>query len=124
MAWYIFVGLAVVVVLLASGGCETKSKAKAQSKAAYLAGQKQGAAMQAQENSVWMVGNVRTPLIPWTPDLTLVKALITADYQGAGDPHQITIRRYGKPAIDVNPRALLQGDDMSLEAGDRVEIKP
>ncbi len=122
LVWSLFTGLALV---LAGGGCETKSKANAQAQAAFIAGQRQGAtAQQPPENSVWMVGHVKTAILPWTPDLTLVKALVAADYQGPGDPGTITIRRFGKPPIFVNPQNLLRGEDLPLEAGGRVEIQP
>ena len=122
MVWSVLTGLALV---LTGGGCETKSKAKAQAHAAFIAGQRQGAtAQQPPENSVWMVGRVKTPILPWTPDLTLVKALVAADYAGPGDPDSITIRRVGKPPIFVNPQNLLRGEDLPLEAGDQVEIRP
>jgi hypothetical protein len=81
-------------------------------------------AAQAQSSSVWVVGNVKTPNIPWTADLTLSQALIAAEYQGQGDPGQITVFRSGQPPIRVTANELLQGQDMPLEAGDRIDIRP
>lgn len=115
----------LVMVLVGSGCVETKSKAKAEARAAFISGQQQAeAAMQSQEPSVWVVGNVKTPLVPWTQDLTLAKAILMAEYRGTGDPGQITVRRAGQAPIVVDPKKLLQGEDMPLQAGDRVEIRP
>lgn len=122
MKWLLFCCLVLVPVVI---GCETKSKAKAEARAAFIAGQQQAqAAMLSQEPSVWVAGNVKTPMIPWTKDLTLVKAILTAQYQGVGDPGQISVRRGRQPPIIVDPRKLLQGEDMPLQAGDRIEIRP
>jgi hypothetical protein len=107
-------------------GCAGKPKPSPQVQQAFLQGQRQGMAAaqaQAQGPSVWIVGKVQTPLIPWTENLTLSQALITAKYQGAQDPTQITIFRIGQRPIYMNPRLLLQGQDVILEAGDRVEIR-
>ena len=70
------------------------------------------------------MGNVKTPVIPWTDDLTLVKALILADYQGRGDPGQIVVIRKGQPSIYVSAEQLFNGYDLPLEAGDRIQIRP
>ncbi len=117
--------LCLLMAFVGAGCVETKSKADAQAHAAYVAGQRQAAAsMQSREPSVWVVGNVKTPLIPWTKDLTLARAILTAQYQGAGDPNQIIIQRNGQPPINFDPSKLLQGEDLPLQAGDRIEISP
>ena len=116
------VGYFLLPLLVA--GCVSKSECDAKVKAAYLAGQQQGMAMQANASSVWVVGNVKTPVIPWTVDLTLAKALIVAEYQGAGDPAQITILRKGRPSQIVTAKQLLSGYDVPLQIGDRIEIRP
>lgn len=109
---------------LVGAGCTTNAKAKSQARAAFRAGQQQAAASEVREHSVWVLGNVKTPLIPWTDDLTLRKALLAAEYQGKGDPGQITIRRKGQSPINIDPKSLLQGEDVPLQAGDQVEITP
>jgi hypothetical protein len=111
--------LALVIV----AGCTTKSKSKAQAQAAFLAGRQQAMATQFQGPSVQVVGDVKTHVIPWTDGLTLAKALVAAEYQGPGDPGSINVIRNGAP-ISVSPKVLLEGQDMPLEAGDRVEIHP
>ena len=73
---------------------------------------------------MWVVGNVRNPSIPWTEDLTLSRALVEADYLGAGDPGQIMVVRNGEAPKMVTAKQLLSGFDLPLLAGDRVEVRP
>jgi hypothetical protein len=101
----------------------SKSAANAKARAAYLAGEKQGEAKEINATSVWVVGNVRNPVLPWSDDLTLVKALIAADYLGQGDPGSIVILRTGQAPVRVNAKQLFNGYDMALEPGDRVEVR-
>jgi hypothetical protein len=86
--------------------------------------QPQGQLFPPQGPTVWVVGGVKNQLIPWTQDLTLVRALIAAEYQGPGDPGQITVIRNGQPPIIVSAQQLLSGQDMPLAAGDRIEVRP
>src|SRR5438067_1213046 len=86
----------VLILLLALCGCMTKSKAKADARAAYMAGQQQALERVLQSrNSVTFLGPVRNPLVTWTADLTLAKALVTADYYSRNDPREIVIIRNG-----------------------------
>lgn len=112
------------LIMLLSAGCISKSKADAQARAAFLAGQKQGMAMAAQGPSIWVMGNVKKPVVPWTQDLTLAKALVVADYRGAKDPSEIIVQRKGQEPLHIRAQQLLEGQDMPLEAGDQIEIKP
>ena len=114
----------VLLLLLAVTGCVSNSAANARARAAFIAGEKQGEAREINAMSVWVVGNVRTPVIPWAEDLTLAKALVIADYQGQGDPGQIVISRVGQPPIRINAQQLLDGFDLPLQAGDRIEVRP
>jgi hypothetical protein len=122
----VLVGFLLTVCLLA--GCVTKSECNRRVRAAYLAGQNQALqqdlAGQTNANSVWIIGNVRNPRIPWSADLTLARALVQADYQGAGDPGQIVINRNGNPPLYISAKQLLNGYDLPLLAGDRVEVRP
>jgi hypothetical protein len=61
-------------------------------------------------------------VVPWTEDLTLAKALMAAEYQSRRNPRQIIILRGGQ-TIPVDPNLLLNGEDVPLQAGDRVEIR-
>jgi len=112
------------LLVLTATGCVTKGEANARAKAAFLAGERQGMAMKSAESSVWLVGNVRTPVIPWTEDLTLAKAVIDASYQGTKDPSQFVILRGGHTPTYVSAQQLLNGYDVPLQAGDRIEIRP
>jgi len=118
--------ISVLLFLLALGpaGCVTKSEADAQARKAFMAGQ-QAALMRMQQNqglSVTFMGEVAIPVIPWTPDMTLARALVAANYRGAVEPSEILILRAGR-AIRIEPRQLLTGEDVPLMAGDMVEIR-
>lgn len=129
--------LMLFVLLLA--GCTTKSKAQAQAKSAYLAGQLQALqrAQQQQQmppasqpiapassNTVSIVGDVANPVLVWSEGLTLVRAIVAADYRSPQDPSVIFIVRKGQ-TFKVNPRQLINGlIDPVLEPGDVVELRP
>ena len=110
-------------LILAATGCVTKSKAKAQAQAAFLAGQQQAIIRMSQPHQpvVTFVGPVRIPTVTWTQDLTLAKAIVAAGYEPPSEPKQIMIVRNGQ-AIPVDPKKLLAGEDVPLVAGDLVQI--
>ncbi len=115
-------GLLLALVL---SGCTTKSKALAQSRGAFIAGQQQGFA-QAQElttsSTVTFVGDVRNRSVEWEEQLTLTQAIVAAVYLHPRDPSAITIIRQGRK-YEVSPKRLLKGqDDPYLEPGDVVEL--
>jgi hypothetical protein len=122
---FVTLGGSLVLVLWCAGGCMTKSQAHAQAQAAFLAGQQQGMAQaqQASHPTVTFVGPVQNQQVPWTPDLTLSKAVVAAGYQGTADPSVIFIVRRGV-ARSYDPKQLLSGQDVFLEAGDVVELRP
>ena len=72
--------------------------------------------------TVIVAGQVKNSLVPWTPDLTVAKAIVLSDYFGAKDPQHISIIRNGQP-IAVDPNGLLRGEDVPLELGDVVKIE-
>ena len=116
-------GFLSLLLSLALAGCISKSKAKAQQKEAFAAGQQQAMERILQNrNSVTVLGPVKNPLITWTEDLTLAKALVAADYYLRGDPKEIMIVRNGK-AIPVDVKQLLAGEDVTLQAGDVINIR-
>lgn len=104
-------------------GCVTKSKADARAREAFIAGQQQAIERmrQAQGPSVTLMGQVRFPIIPWTEDLTLAKALVQAGYLPAAPPSDILIVRHGQ-AFHADPAKLLKGEDIPLEQGDVVQL--
>jgi protein involved in polysaccharide export with SLBB domain len=106
-------------------GCVTRTKARADAQAAFIAGQQQAMAgiQRTQGASVTIIGPVRNPIVPWTEDMTLAKAILAADYTGPTDPNDIVIMRNGR-AIKVDPNQLLNGEDVPLQTGDVVQINP
>jgi hypothetical protein len=110
-------------------GCVTKSKARAQAREAFVAGQQEALARmlqaqsQAQGPTVMVNGQVRNRVVPWTEGLTLTKALVAADYYGATNPGQIIIVRNGI-GRRYDPKLVLSGADVPLEAGDTVQLLP
>jgi hypothetical protein len=115
--------LIAFLLVLTISGCVTKSKAKAEAQAAFMAGQQQAMIRMSQphQSVVTFIGPVRNPTVPWTQDLTLAKAIIATGYTAQGDPRQIMIVRNGQ-AIPVDPKKLLEGEDIPLVAGDLVQI--
>lgn len=116
-----FAVLTVAIVLVS--GCETKSKARLQQQAAFIAGEQQAMAQAQAGKSVRVTGDVQNSTLPWTEDLTLAKAIVDADYRGLRDPKKIVVRRLNQPPIVIAPRQLLQGGDMTLQPGDVVQIE-
>jgi hypothetical protein len=117
------IGFASLILGVVLSGCVSKSKAEAQARAAFLAGQQQAAQqMQARGPNVTVIGDVKNNLVPWTAGLTLAQAILAADYFGQGDPKQITIVRGGEQ-IQVNPTQLLSGEDIPLQPRDVIEIR-
>ena len=125
MIWmkYIFSGL--LLLILATSGCTSRAKARAQARAAFVAGQQQSLARMndARRTSIYVVGNVRYREIPWSEGLTLAQVLVAAECLDRNDPRQIQITRQ-RERIPVDPRILLRGDDLPLEPGDTVELHP
>jgi hypothetical protein len=112
----------LILALVAATGCVTKSKADAEAKAAYIAGQK--AAYQSMGQTmmdVIVLGDVSKHEIPFVAGLTLSQALTTADYTGAHDPVEIVVRR-NSVETRVDPKQLLAGQDMQLQPGDIVNV--
>jgi hypothetical protein len=116
-----------LLLAVASAGCVSKSKANAQARKAYIAGQQetmmrmQQMQTQGQGPCVTVNGEVRNHVVPWTEGLTLAKALVAADYLGAADPAQIIILHNGI-GRRVEPRQLLSGVDIPLQPGDVVHL--
>lgn len=113
---------ASATLLLATSGCASH-KSKADERAAFMAGQQDVLMrlMASREQSVSVAGPVRNPIVPWTEDLTLARAIAAAVYSSPFDPHEIIIVRNGQ-AIVVDPKKLLAGDDVPLQAGDLIQI--
>ena len=121
--------LPLVALLVSSAllsGCISKARARAQERAAFVAGEQQAMHnMQELRNSgptISVVGPVKNPVLPWTEGLTLAKALVNAQFLGSADPTQILVVRSGE-ATPYDPKTLLQGKDVPLQPRDVVVIK-
>ena len=116
---------AILLFALAVGGCTTRSNADANARAAFLAGQNAvlRQQQQAQTLSVTIIGPVQNPQVPWVAGLTLVQAIVTANYLDSRAPRQIIITRDGESATLV-AKVLLSGAVVPLEAGDIIELRP
>ena len=123
---YFFVG-GITALLMATSvcGCVTRSQARAQAQAAYLAGQQEALAKMAgagQGQGIVIVGPVEHPNVPWVEGMTLSQAITTANYTGHRNPKAITITRQSEQA-SVNPKDLLNGHVVPLEPGDTITIR-
>jgi hypothetical protein len=107
----------------AGAGCTSKSKAREQARAAYTAGQYQGALrmQQAQMPSVHVVGQIRNPMVPWTEGLTVAQAIVAAEYFGKS-PKAISVIRNNEE-FPIDPKQLLKGEDFELNPGDILRIQ-
>lgn len=113
-----------LTLAFATSDCTTKTNAKAKAEAAFMAGQQQAwtQLQRTRPNSVRVLGPVRQSVLEWTQTLTLAEAIVVAGYQGP-NPRTIVVYRGGQ-AIPVDPKRLLAGEDIPLQAGDTVEIRP
>ncbi len=107
-------------------GCVSKSKADAQARLAYLAGQRD-AMMQIQRQGprgsvVAFIGPLNNPVVSWSEGMMLSQAIVKAVYNHPTDPTNIVIHRNGQD-IPVNPGQLLSGQDVPLQPGDVIEIR-
>ena len=127
----------VLLVVAVLGGCVTKDKAEADARAAFFAGQASAmgqmrlqnatpgapAAAPANTGIVTILGSVKNRTVPWTENLTLVRALVAAEYVGSAELFSISVTRDGKE-IPVSPQRLLNGSiDPVLEAGDVITLR-
>ena len=116
-------GLLALLVATSFCGCVTKSQARAQAQAAYLAGQNDALAkMAGVDQAIVIVGPVEHANVPWIEGLTLSQAIATANYTGRHNPKAIIITRQGEQAT-VNPKDLLNGNVVPLEPGDTITIR-
>jgi hypothetical protein len=107
-------------------GCVSKHKAQMEARQAYMVGQQQAMAQQANQPqttilAVSVSGKVTNHIILWSEDLTLAKAIVEANYIGLFNPKLIRVTRPGE-TIDVDPNDLLKGKDVPLQVGDAIQI--
>jgi hypothetical protein len=111
----------ILVLALAAAGCVTKSQADAQARAAYIAGQQAAYKSMGAQSDVVVLGDVQKHEVPWVEGLTLAQAVATANYTGLHDPKVILVKR-DNVETPVDPKKLLGGDDMTLQAGDIITV--
>ncbi len=116
--------LPLLLLVVVFAGCTTKAKARAEARAAFVAGQQQAFAQmqEARRTNIRVIGNVQNHEIEWAENLTLSQAIAMANYTPRFNPTEITVIRQ-REQIRVNPKDLLQGKDVPLEPGDTVEIR-
>lgn len=119
----LFVAALLILAAVASG-CITRSQAKADAQAAYLAGQRDTLASLArsQNTSIVVIGPVQNREIPWTDGMTLAQAIVAANYSAPGSPKEIILLRRGESA-SIDPTDLLGGHDVPLEPGDTITLR-
>lgn len=117
--------LTIVVLIVATVGCTTKSQSRMRAQQAFLEGQNAALRQQqaAQTPGVTVVGPVQNPQVPWVMGLTLAQAVATANYTGGQKPKKIIITRQGESA-ELDANILLNGPDIPLEIGDVIELRP
>jgi hypothetical protein len=125
LRWRRLLTLTTVLLLVPLQGCVTQAKARAQAEAAFAAGRREALAnLGSGENQaplVTIVGNVKTPVLAWTPNLTLAQAIVLSEYQDATEPEEIFIVRRGR-ALRSTAEELLKGEDILLEPGDVIQL--
>jgi hypothetical protein len=117
-------GLIILALAPAICGCTTQSTARLKERNAFLAGQNAVLQQQQAQNAfpkVSVIGSVQNSSVPWVAGLTLAQALATANYLGDREPSEIILTRGGESA-KLDPKVLLNGTVIPLEAGDTVEI--
>lgn len=116
--------IALLLLTLAVSGCVTKSKARADARAAYIAGQKDALATiaAAQRTGIKVFGPVQNSEVPWVEGLTLAQAIATATYTAHGNPKEILLLRRGESAT-IALKDLLNGHDVPLEPGDTITLR-
>jgi hypothetical protein len=111
-----------MLALVPVAGCVSKETADAQAKAAFMAGEKAAyQSMQSATTAITILGNVQKHQLPWADGLTLAHALAAADYTGAHDPTDIILRR-NSVQTEIDPKQLLNGQDVPLHPGDVLSV--
>jgi hypothetical protein len=65
---------------------------------------------------------VKKPVVPWTQELTVARAILASEYYAQAMPASIVLKRYGQE-IKIDPKRLLNGEDFALQPGDVLEIR-
>jgi hypothetical protein len=116
-----------LALLAAAAGCVSRSKAAAQARAAFAAGQRDAllrhnATPDPSTTAVSILGPVKNPVIPWIEGLNLSQAILTAEYLEHTEPKIIRVKRPGH-LIEIDVSRLLRGEDIPLQPGDTIELQ-
>ncbi len=116
----------VILLVLLLAGCVSNKEATFREHQAYIAGEQQGAKLSQPQQPLQITvhGPVRNSIVPWEDDLTLAKAIVTADYTGFMNPILIRVIRNGQKIEEMKGIDLLHGHDVPLAPGDIVDIVP
>jgi hypothetical protein len=117
------------LLVLTLCGCVSQRSAREQAREAYVAGQSQALAqqrllLQAQHPSVTVQGQVESPVVPWTEDMTVTRAIVAAHYTGFMNPSAVRVLRNGQVVQQFQGVDLLRGRDAPLQSGDVVQLAP
>jgi hypothetical protein len=107
--------MVVLSMALLVGGCASNPDGAQQNAPAPAKG---------QPKPVTVMGDVARPVIPWEDGLTLMRAFAMAGYRGFSNPSQLGIIRKKEMPMYVDFQKLNNGQDMLLEPGDKIEIRP
>jgi hypothetical protein len=115
---------ALLISVVTTSGCVTRSQAEADEHEAYLDGQRDAFASVAEANrtSIMVIGQVQNREIPWKDGMTLAQAIVAANYVSNFNPREIILLRRGK-SISIDPKELLRGHDVPLEPGDTITLR-
>lgn len=117
MMWFV-----LILITLFSISCATRSSAEKKAREAFIQGQL-AAKMQSQPQIITVKGDVMNPILPYSKDLTLAKALISARWRGIREPKFITIIR-GEESFKIKTSDFLAaGEDLPLEPGDIIVLE-
>ena len=112
----------LLAVTLFTSGCVSNGGMSLDVQRAYIAGQEQALSqIHAPPPPIHFEGQVKNDTVPWQDGLTLSQAIVAAVYDSMMNPRRIQLVRQGE-TIDVDPKELLQGNDMPLQPGDVVKI--
>lgn len=113
-------------VLLAAvlAGCASGPSAPETAPDAVGTSPAQAGPAQAQGAAVTVTGNVTRRVIPWQDGLTLMQAFALSGYQGDANPSQLGIIRKKQLPVYMDYQKLYEGQDMMLEPGDRIDVRP
>src|ERR1017187_627933 len=116
--------IVLLFLSLAVTGCVSKTKAQAEVRAAYAAGQRDAFASiaAAQRTGIKVFGPVQHPEVPWVEGLGLAQAIATANYTAHGNPQEILLRRRGENPT-THPREVQNPHHSPRKPGNTITLQ-